>query len=161
MIPAAALYGKQEPQLKIMIMRKTKRLFLCLLLVLTSAVQAIGQEKEVFNWDSIIDAIIQVESKGDPRAHNRKGNCVGILQITPTVVKECNNILRMKGSTKKFTNKDRWDVEKSKEMFIIFQEHHNKTRSAEKAFRMWNGGPRYSKAKTNGYLKKCLRYYKK
>ena len=38
--------------------------------------------KTEFNWEPIIEAIIHVESKGDPNA--KSGNSVGVLQITPS-----------------------------------------------------------------------------
>ena len=48
-----------------------------------------------------MDAIIQVESKGDPKA--KSGNSVGVMQITPILVAECNNILKRKKSKKRYT----------------------------------------------------------
>lgn len=132
-------------------------------LILTLAISFIAlnatAEDSVFNWTKVMDAIIQVESKGNPKAYNKRSNCVGILQITPTLVKECNNILKRKRSAKRYTLKDRWDAEKSKEMFVIFQEEHNPSHDVEKAIRMWNGGPNYSKGKTNIYLRKVMKWY--
>lgn len=46
------------------------------------------------DWTPVMDAIIQVESKGDPKA--KSGNSVGVMQITPILVAECNNILKRK-----------------------------------------------------------------
>ena len=43
------------------------------------------------NWNPVMDAIIQVESEGNPNAVS--GNSVGAMQITPILVKDCNNIL--------------------------------------------------------------------
>ena len=133
------------------------------LMGIITATHAMSQEKEVFNWDSIIDAVIQVESKGDPKAYNKNGDCVGILQITKGVVRQCNIWLKAEKKEKRFTFNDRWDVEKSKEMFIMYQEHYNKTKSAERAFKIWNCGPGYNKtkAKAERYASKCLKYYKK
>lgn len=112
------------------------------------------------DWNPVIDAVIQVESKGNPRAFNKNGNCAGILQITPGLVKQCNVILKAKGSSKRYSLNDRYDVEKSKEMFILVQEHYNKECNVEKAIRIWNGGPKYSITKTQRYLNKVMRYYK-
>lgn len=111
------------------------------------------------DWNPVINAVIQVESKGNPRAFNKNGNCAGILQITPGLVKECNNILKAKGSSKRYSLSDRYDVEKSKEMFILVQERYNKECNIKKAIRIWNGGPNYSIKKTQKYLDKVMRYY--
>ena len=143
-------------------MRKIfKTTILVFISVLLNATQAKGQETKEFNWDSIIEAVIQVESKGNPNAYNKNGNCAGILQITPGLVKQCNRWLQAEKSEKRYTLQDRYDVEKSKEMFILVQKYYNKKNDVEKAFRIWNGGPNYNVHKTNKYLAKCLRYYKK
>jgi hypothetical protein len=75
------------------------------------------------DWDAVMDAIIQVESRGNARAVN--GNQVGAMQITPVCVKECNFILQSRNQKKRYTLNDRYSVEKSKEMFMLIQSHHN------------------------------------
>ena len=116
---------------------------------------------EKFSWERVINAIIQVESKGNPKAFNPNGNCAGILQITPGLVKQCNAWLKAKKSKKRYTLNDRYNVKKSKEMFEMYQHYFNPSNDVEKAIRIWNGGPGYSVSKTNGYLKKVMKYYKK
>ena len=69
--------------------------------------------KTEFNWEPIIEAIIHVESKGDPNA--KSGNSVGVLQITPILVAECNNIMKMRNNNKRYSLKDRFSIAKSKE----------------------------------------------
>ena len=66
------------------------------------------------DWDAVMDAIIQVESQGNPCAVN--GNQVGAMQITPICVKECNIILENRKLSKRYTLEDRYSVKKSKEM---------------------------------------------
>lgn len=44
------------------------------------------------DWNPVINAIIHVESKGNSRA--KSGSSVGVLQITPVLVAECNQILK-------------------------------------------------------------------
>ena len=107
-----------------------------------------------FDWNPVMDAIIQVESEGNPKAVS--GNSVGVMQITPILVEECNNILKKQKSKKRFTLADRYSVEKSKEMFLLIQSFHNPTNSIEKAIRSWNGGIRYSVRATNRYYKKVM-----
>ena len=65
-----------------------------------------GKKAEAFNWNPIMDAIIQVESEGNPNAVS--GNSVGVMQITPILVKECNNILEKQKSKKRFKMDDRY-----------------------------------------------------
>ncbi len=101
-----------------------------------------------------MDAIIQVESEGNPRAVS--GNSVGAMQITPILVRECNEILKKQKSKKRYTMDDRYSVEKSKEMFLLIQKYFNPENSIEKAIRSWNGGIKYSVKATNRYYKKVL-----
>lgn len=125
-----------------------------LILVLTAS----AQTKNVsYNWDKVINAISKVESKENPSAVSK--DCVGILQIRPILVKQCNIWLKNQKSSKRYTLKDRYDVGKSKEMFIMIQEHYNPSHNVEKAIRLWNGGPNYSVKKTNDYYKKAMKYY--
>ena len=57
-----------------------------------------------FDWTPVIDAIILVESEGNPNAVS--GNSVGAMQITPICVKECNIILQKRGSKLRYTMND-------------------------------------------------------
>ena len=107
-----------------------------------------------FNWNPVMDAIIQVESEGNPNAVS--GNSVGAMQITPILVKDCNDILKKKKSKKRYTMADRYSVAKSKEMFLLIQSHYNPENSIEKAIRSWNGGVRYSVRATNRYYQKVM-----
>ena len=111
-------------------------------------------KKSSFDWNPVMDAIIQVESEGNPRAVS--GNSVGVMQITPVLVKECNNILQKQKSNKRYTLDDRYSVEKSKEMFLLIQKYFNPENSVEKAIRSWNGGVKYSVKATNKYYRKVL-----
>ena len=111
-------------------------------------------KKLSFDWNPVMDAIIQVESEGNPRAVS--GNSVGVMQITPVLVKECNNILQKQKSNKRYTLDDRYSVEKSKEMFLLIQKYFNPENNVEKAIRSWNGGIKYSIKATNKYYQKVL-----
>ena len=136
---------------------------MCVAMTMISIAQAIGQEatqKKEFDWNGVMDAIIQVESKGNPKAHNPNGDCAGILQITQVMVRQCNQWLKKEGSNKRYTLKDRYDVEKSKEMFLMVQRYCNPSNDIEKAIRIWNGGPHYKVSTTNGYYRKVMSYYK-
>ena len=106
-----------------------KLIIAALLGLVPSFVWAVEQNDSI--WNRMIEAIIQVESGGNPRAISKGGGSVGILQITPICVKECNLILK--------------------------KNKYNHERNIEKAIRLWNGGPGYSTKKTQGYYNKVRR----
>ena len=89
----------------------------------------------------ICKAIIWVESRGIATAYRADGNCMGILQITPIFVKECN---RLQSETV-YTLEDRTDPVKSLEMFTIIQNHHNPNHDLDRAIYLHNptAGPEY------------------
>ena len=118
----------------------------------TNAAKSVN--KSGINWNPVMDAIIQVESEGNPKAVS--GNSVGAMQITPILVKDCNEILKKQKSKKRYTMADRYSVAKSKEMFLLIQSHYNPENSIEKAIRSWNGGVKYSIRATNRYYKKVM-----
>ena len=103
----------------------------------------------------MIKAIVQVESEGNTRAV--KGNSCGAMQITPILVAECNNILKKRKSKKRYTLRDRFSLEKSKEMFLLMQSHFNPLNDIEKAIRSWNGGNKYSVKRTQRYFEKVMK----
>lgn len=107
-----------------------------------------------FDWSAVMDAIIYVESRGNARAVS--GNSCGAMQITPILVKECNNILRQRKSKKRYTLADRFSVEKSKEMFMLIQSEHNPQNNVERAIRTWNGGNHYSVRRTQRYYERVM-----
>ena len=116
---------------------------------------------ENFDWEPVMKAIVQVESEGNTRAV--KGNSCGAMQITPILVAECNNILKKRNSKKRYTLRDRFSLEKSKEMFLLLQSQFNPLNDIEKAIRSWNGGNKYSVKRTQRYFEKvmkCLRSQK-
>ena len=124
--------------------RRKRRVFVLLTMLMTSVGMLANEKNEAesatFNWNPVMEAIIQVESKGNPRAVS--GNSCGAMQITPIMVAECNNILKKRKSKKRFTLADRFNVAKSKEMFILFQSFHNPKNNVEQAIRSWKGGKR-------------------
>ena len=100
--------------------------------------------------DNLIDAVIHVESRGDINAHNVGEDAVGVLQIRPIMVQEVNRVLGFD----KYTLQDRWDKQKSIEMFNVIREN-TPNPTNEKVARNWNGGP-------NGYRKNStLKYWDK
>jgi hypothetical protein len=87
-----------------------------------------------YYWELFTQALIWVESKGDSKAVGSKDD-VGVLQITPILVEDCNRILKNEG----FTLEDRLDSLKSVEMFNIIQDHYNPQHDYHLALKIWNG----------------------
>ncbi len=154
---------------KVFIMQKFVRIVLCLIfsffLSPAYAAQAIEstavEETDEIDlmdsdnqWKPVIDALIQVESNGKSNAV--KGASVGVLQITPVLVAECNNILKKKKSKKRFRLSDRLSKKKSIEMFLLIQSWFNPKHNIELAIRSWNGGMHYSVEKTQKYFDKVM-----
>lgn len=88
-----------------------------------------------YDWELFTQALIWVESKGDSKAIGSK-NDVGVLQITPILVEDCNRILK----NERFTLEDRLDSLKSVEMFNIIQDHYNPQHDYHWALKLWNSG---------------------
>jgi hypothetical protein len=130
---------------------------MALIIALTASAGGSGKSEAKssgVNWNPVMDAIIQVESEGNPNAVS--GKSVGAMQITPILVKDCNDILKKQKSNKRYTMADRYSVAKSKEMFLIIQKYYNPENNIEKAIRLWNGGVNYKTKSTNRYYKKVL-----
>lgn len=116
------------------------------------------QTQQPYTLEQVVNAIIKVESRGNTKAFNPNGNCAGILQITPGLVKQCNIWLKAEKSTKRYTLADRYNKEKSLEMFYMVQSHYNPKGDVERAIRLWNGGPGYTRSGTQRYYKKVMSY---
>jgi hypothetical protein len=141
----------------IQFIKKTVVLMALLLVSITTSANGRSSKSattSAFDWNPVMDAIILVESEGNPRAVS--GNSVGAMQITPILVKDCNDILKKQKSKKRYTMADRYSVEKSKEMFLLIQKYYNSENNVEKAIRSWNGGVKYSVKATNKYYRKVL-----
>lgn len=116
-------------------------------------------EIEIDPIELLVDAMIMVESGGNDSAigdkHLGSQYAVGALQIRPIMVKEVNRILKLKGSKHRYQLKDRYDRDKSIEMFTIWYEFHHNDNDFEAIARTWNGGTNGVKnPKTYSYWKK-------
>ena len=100
----------------------------------------------------VVIGMIQVESNGNDRAYNKSEEAVGCLQIRPIMVREVNRILKKQGEEYRFKMKDRWDRDKSLQMFWVWKDYHHPNSTDEVIARNWNGGP-------NGYKKKSTEKY--
>jgi soluble lytic murein transglycosylase-like protein len=99
----------------------------------------------------LVDAIIHVESRGDPEAVNAREDAVGVLQIRPVMVRDVNRII----GREEFTLADRLDEAQSRRMFWVYSNHYSPGAGRETLARRWNGGPRGdSKKSTLPYWRK-------
>lgn len=85
-------------------------------LILLLAITASAQD---YTIKSVIDTLAKVESDGRTKVIGDNGQAVGLLQIHPIMVDECN---RLAGS-KKFTLADRFNAKKSRYMATIYLSH--------------------------------------
>ena len=140
-------------------LEKSKFVLVVLLMCLPFAVFAAGDEPTTngtFDWEPVMNAIIQVESGGNPNAVS--GNSCGAMQITPICVAQCNIILKARKSKKRYSLKDRFNIAKSKEMFLLLQSYYNLENNIEKAIRSWNGGMKYTVRGSQKYYNKVMSY---
>ena len=132
---------------------------LCMILMLApmnASAGTKGKKSSKFDWNPVIDAIIEVESNGKADAVDKGGKSCGAMQITPILVEECNRILELRKSKKRYSMKDRFSVSKSKEMFLLFQSFYNPKNSVELAIRSWNGGMGHTKKGTQKYFEEVM-----
>lgn len=127
--------------------------------IIIIAALSLSLSAQARDWGRVLKAIAIVESKNNPKAVS--GDQVGLLQIRPIMVKDCNRILEKRGSNKRYTLRDRYNPVKSREMFILYQSHYNPKGSIERAIRLWNGGSGYSVRGTQGYYQKVKKAMRK
>lgn len=142
------LSGSNKPNKEINIQKERK---------ITKIISVKPKEvKSIDIEENLIIAMIQVESLGNDSAIGDKhlvGNeAVGALQIRPIMIREVNRILKITKSKKRYTKKDRFNREKSIEMFMVWKNYHHPEGGFETIARNWNGGPR-------GYKNKRTEYY--
>lgn len=85
------------------------------------------------DWEDFTRALIWVESNGNCKAVG-SNNDIGVLQITPILLKDCNRII----GYERFSLEDRLDSLKSVEMFNIIQDHYNPQHDFHLALKIWN-----------------------
>ena len=100
-------------------------------------------------WQLLQLAIMQTESRYNTKAEGGHG-AVGVFQITPIYVEECNRIL----GREEFSHDDAYDLERSVQMFNTIQDYHNPEHDFQKAIKLHNPG-----GKAIGYPDKVVRNY--
>lgn len=130
----------------------TSMLFIC------NTLYVKGQDTTV-NYDNLITAIGTVESKLNDNAIS--GGHAGFLQISKVCVADCNRINKLKGIPTKYTLQDRFNHQKSIEMFWIIQNFYNPKLDVDYMILMWNEGNsamKKHKRKTK-YYQKVMKIY--
>ena len=89
--------------------------------------------------DSLISAIMFVESSYRPNAYNATSGATGCMQIMPVMVDEVNRILGLD----EYDLEDRWCCDRSVEMFLVWKNHHHANSDWETIARHWWGGPKW------------------
>lgn len=120
--------------------------------ILVMTALALSLTAQARDWGRVLKAISYVESKNNPKAVS--GDQVGLLQIRPILVRDCNRILELRGSSRRYTMKDRYNASKSREMFVLYQSYYNPKGNVERAIRLWNGGSGYTISGTQSYYNK-------
>ena len=141
-----------------------KQTILSLLLLAFISTQSMWYDKLTYKQpieqpiaiDTLLMAVMAVESNFDTMAYNSKENAAGVLQIRPIMVREVNRLL----GENKYTLKDRWNKAKSIEMLNVIRSH-LKGATDEEIARTWNGGYNgKNNPKTLGYWKKVRKQFK-
>lgn len=113
------------------------RIALAMMTCIATVLNVNAQDKKI-DYQRLITAIGTVESKMDCKAKN--GDYVGFLQISTICLKDCNRINREKGNPTRYMSEDRYNMQKSIEMFKIIQNYYNKQNDIHYAILLWNEG---------------------
>tara|TARA_B100001564_G_scaffold26903_1_gene19947 strand:+ start:1317 stop:1871 length:555 start_codon:yes stop_codon:yes gene_type:complete len=123
-------------------------------------IDTLERESEIWDFgiqkktEFLLNAIIDIESGNNDSAYHAGEDAVGCLQIRPCMVFDVNRILKKQNKTIQYTLTDRWNRDKSIEMFYVYCNYYNLT-TPEAMARSWNGGPRgANKTTTVSYWKK-------
>lgn len=102
-------------------------------------------------WDKLAAALSFVESRNDDRAYNASSGALGRWQMKRIYVDEVNRILRLKREKRRYRYEDRKNPVKAREMFEIYQYHHNPKKDIDRAIRLHRGlhSPKYVKEVKN------------
>ena len=110
--------------------------------------------------NKLIYAICKVESNNGMYVVGNNGKAIGCLQIWKSVVDDVN-----KYSKVKYTYDDRYDKDKSYQIFRLYIGHYatkkrlGRKPTNEDMARIWNGGPNgYKKTATIKYWNKVKKY---
>lgn len=140
---------KPTPRWLSRLRRWWRGLFIAAAVVLAVPAEAAPSER-------LIDALVQVESNGNPRAVGDNGKALGCLQIWQCVIDDVNQVSRVK-----YTHADAFDPAKARAICRAYLAHYGTAKrlgrqpTDEDFARIWNGGPAgWKKQSTKSYWKK-------
>lgn len=138
--------------------KQTRKFLFTLFLIICSTFKVAAQDTNV-DYGRLITAIGTVESKLNDKAVN--GVHAGFLQIAKVTVAECNRINKIKKVSKRYTLQDRFNRQKSIEMFHVIQGFYNPKGDLHYAILLWNeGSSAMDKAKRKtSYYNKVMKVY--
>lgn len=139
--------------------KQTLRILFLLFIWLNCGTFNVMAQNTNVDYSRLITAIGTVESKLNDKAVS--GVHAGFLQISKVTVKECNRINKIRGVSKRYTLNDRFNHQKSIEMFHIIQGFYNPKGDLHYAILLWNEGSSAmdkTKRKTS-YYNKVMKVY--
>lgn len=140
--------------------KQTRKILFTLILIICSTFKVAAQDTNV-DYGRLITAIGTVESKLNDKEVN--GVHAGFLQISKVTVAECNRINKIKKVSKRYTLQDRFNHQKSIEIFWIIQKFYNPKLDIDYMVLLWKEGcsaMKKPKRKTS-YYNKVMNVYNK
>ena len=139
--------------------KQTLRILFLLFIWLNCGTFNVMAQNTNVDYSRLITAIGKVESKLNDKAVS--GVHAGFLQISKVTVKECNRINKIRGVSKRYTLNDRFNHQKSIEIFYVIQNFYNPKGDLHYAILLWNEGcSAMDKAKRKtSYYKKVMKVY--
>lgn len=134
--------------------KQTLRILFLLFIWLNCGTFNVMAQNTNVDYSRLITAIGTVESKLNDKAVS--GVHAGFLQISKVTVKECNRINKIKGVSKRYTLNDRFNHQKSIEIFYVIQNFYNPKGDLHYAILLWNEG-----CSAMDKTKRKTRYYNK
>ena len=134
--------------------KQTVKIIFALMMLLTCSTFYVKAQNTTVDYNRLITAIGTVESGLNDNA--RSGVHAGFLQISKVCVTECNRINKLKNVSTRYTLQDRFNHQKSIEIFWIIQNFYNPKLDIDYMVLLWNEGNSAMKKP-----KRKTRYYKK
>ena len=106
--------------------KQTVKIIFALMMLLTCSTFYVKAQNTTVDYNRLITAIGTVESGLNDNA--RSGVHAGFLQISKVCVTECNRINKLKNVSTRYTLQDRFNHQKSIEIFWIIQNFYNPKR---------------------------------
>ena len=139
--------------------KQTVKIIFALMMLLNCSTFYVKAQNTTVNYNRLITAIGTVESGLNDKA--KSGVHAGFLQISKGCVTECNRINKLKNVSTRYTLQDRFNHQKSIEIFWIIQNFYNPKLDIDYMVLLWNEGNsamKKPKRKTK-YYQKVMKIY--